>query len=180
MIGWSVAGRERLVLTQASELAIQALLILGLRGSDEPVTPRELAEQMDCSHSYLSKVLGALTRDGLLVSVRGARGGVMLVVDPADITLLSVVEACDGFLVGNYCRSLGAQPVEVCGFHAAMKEVHDSVKSVLRRWKLSDLLAQPVSVLPDGTIGGCKMAFRGCEHFVAQCSGCGQGESQQS
>jgi Rrf2 family protein len=168
------------VLTQASELAIQALVILGLRESDEPVTPRDLAQQMGCSHSYLSKVLGSLTREGLLVSVRGARGGVMLVADPREVTLLSVVEACDGFLVGNYCRSLGVQPTEVCGFHEAMKEVHDSVKSVLRRRRLSDLLARPVSVLPDGSVGGCKMAFHGCEDFLSGSCGCDESERRAS
>ena len=164
------------MLTQASELAIQSLLILGLRGADEPIPPRELARQMNCSHSYLSKVLGALTREGLLVSVRGARGGVIFVEDPSEVTLLSIVEACDGFLVGNYCRSLGIAPEAVCGFHESMKEVHDSVKAVLRKWRLSDLLARPVSVRGDGRVGGCKMAFEGCEEFLGEGQECTHGE----
>ena len=62
--------------------------------------------------------------------------------------------------------SLGPAPVQVCSFHRAMKEVHDTVSEVLTRWRLSDLLERPVSVLPDGTVGRCKMAFEGCDHFL--------------
>lgn len=164
------------MLTQASELAIQALLILGLRETDEPVPPRDLARRMNCSQSYLSKVLGALTREGILASARGARGGVLLVVDPAELSLLAIVEACDGFLIGNYCRSLGIAPDETCGFHTAMKEVHDSVTSILRRWTLSDLLARPVSLRPENRQGGCKMAFVGCEELLPETGRCGRDE----
>lgn len=154
------------MLTQASELAVRVLVVVALESHGDPITPRVLAERMHCSASYLSKVLGSLTRVGILTAVRGARGGVLLARDPHDVHLLEVVEACDGFLVANYCRSLGPQPEQVCGFHVAMEEIHDTMTELLRRWRLSDLLEVPVSVLPDGTIGSCKMAFAGCEHHL--------------
>ena len=159
------------MLTQASELAVRVLVVVALERQADPLTPRALAERMHCSASYLSKVLGSLTRVGILTAVRGARGGVLLARDPQEIRLLDVVEACDGFLVANYCRSLGPQPAQVCGFHVAMKEIHDSMTELLSRWRLSDLLEVPVSVLPDGSIGSCKMAFEGCERHLPDARG---------
>jgi Rrf2 family transcriptional regulator, nitric oxide-sensitive transcriptional repressor len=156
------------LLTQASELAVRVLVVVALEQRGEPLTPRSLAERMQCSVSYLSKVLGSLTRVGILTAVRGARGGVLLAREPSEISLLEVVEACDGFLVANYCRSLGPQPLQVCGFHVAMKEIHDTMTGLLTRWRLSDLLEVPVSVLPDGTVGSCKMAFTGCERHLRE------------
>ena len=154
------------MLTQASELAVRVLVVVALERRGEPLTPRTLAARMDCSASYLSKVLGSLSRVGILTAVRGARGGVLLAREPEQINLLEVVEACDGFLVANYCRSLGPQPAQVCGFHTAMKEIHDTMTTLLSRWRLSDLLEVPVSVLPDGSVGSCKMAYEGCERHL--------------
>ena len=154
------------MLTQASELAVRSLVVIALESDGEPLTPRALASRMDCSASYLSKVLGSLTRAGILSSVRGARGGVLLARPTAEITLLEVVEACDGFLVANYCRQLDPVPEAVCGFHVAMKEIHDTMVGMLTRWTLADLLRPPVSVLPDGTVGSCKMAYQGCERHL--------------
>mgnify|MGYP001820735389 CR=1 FL=1 len=158
------------MLTQASELAVRALVVLSLESKGDPLPPRVLAEKMDCSPSYLSKVLGVLTREGILASLRGAKGGVVLARDPEDVTLLDIVEACDGFLVANYCRSFGPLPDRVCGFHEAMAEIHETTVDLLTRWRLSDLLANPVSVLPDGEVGSCKMAFGGCQRFLPNAS----------
>jgi len=153
------------MITQTSELAIRAMLLLGLEGGNEPLSPRQLGERLDCSRSYLAKVLGLLVKARLLRSFRGAKGGVLLARPPEEISLQDVVEACEGVLVGNYCRSLEVPGVAVCAFHQAMSEVHRATVSALARWSLADLLARPTPESPNAT---CKMRFRGWEAYFPQ------------
>jgi Rrf2 family protein len=143
------------VLTHTSETAIRALIYLSLAGSDRPTPPRLIAEAINCSPTYLLKVLRMLARSGILRSRKGARGGVWLARPPQDVTLLQIVEACQGLIVGNYCQGLGGASTGVCGFHRAMQEVHDATVKTLSRWTLADLVQQPAPA--EAT--SCKMAI---------------------
>ncbi|MBN1516889.1 Rrf2 family transcriptional regulator [Candidatus Sumerlaeota bacterium] len=153
------------MLTQTSELAVKTLVFLGLEGNEIPLPPRQIADKLKCSASYLAKILGILVRSGILRSVRGARGGVLLSRDPKDVTLLDVVEACQGLLIGNYCSDVAGHEEPVCAFHTAMKEIHEVTITTLSKWTLADLLAAPVPyyVADENAPLSCKMAFVGCE-----------------
>jgi Rrf2 family protein len=164
------------MLTQTSELAIRSLLLLGLEGDGKPLPPRRIADRLDCSRSYLAKTLGTLARAGVLRAVRGSQGGVLLARDPAGITLLEIVEACQGLLIGNYCQEIEDHLEPVCAFHQAMKEVHTVTTAALSRWTLADLLARPTPQKPQKSSLGCRMIFEGCEKYA---SGEG-GKSKQS
>ena len=149
------------MLTRTTELAIRALLVLGLETEGTPWTPRVLADRLDCSPSYLSKTLGHLTRAGLLESIRGAHGGVLLARAPADITLQHIVEACQGVLIGNYCKKMET-PGPTCGYHRAMQDIYDVTMGALSRWTLADLIQVPVQPNVDA-VHTCKMFFQDCE-----------------
>ena len=153
------------MLTGTSELALRALIVIGLDETGEPLSPNELSEVLECSPSYLAKVLRSLVRARILESFRGARGGVLLALPPEEVTLLDVTEASQGVLVRNYCRDIDVGDVPVCAFHRAMQEVRDATTRILSRWTLADLLERPV---PGVEIPGpvrCKMAFRGGERY---------------
>lgn len=154
------------MLTQTSELAIRSLIYIGLEGGDEPLSPKRFADYLECSPSYLAKTIGMLVRSGILRSVRGAQGGVLLARSPDEITLLDIVEACQGLLVGNYCQAISGHIDPVCAFHAAMREVHQKTTETLSGWTLADLLETPTSENLDGGPNACKMKFRGCEKYL--------------
>jgi Rrf2 family protein len=130
------------MLTQTAELGIQIMLYLALHGGSEPVPPRRIAGPSGASPTYAAKVTSLLVKAGLLRAQRGAHGGVMLARGPADITLLEVVEACQGVILADYC-----QPHEnlkqVCGYHHAMHDLHEALTGVLRRWTLADIAKRP-------------------------------------
>lgn len=154
------------MLTHTSELAIKTLMFLAADRTRKPISPRRIAGVLGCSASYLAKTTRALTRTGILRSVRGTSGGVLLAKRTEEIRLLEIVEACQGRLLRNYCSHTGGEGDSVCGFHAAMLELHDSVVHVLNGWTLRDLLERPAKDSPDGAPVECKMFFQGCEaHF---------------
>ena len=130
------------MLTQTSELGIQALLHLVLLGEDQPVSPRRIAEATGSSPTYTSKVTGLLVRAGILRSHKGFKGGVTMAADPAQLTLLEIVEACQGRILGDFCEPTDDLSL-VCAYHEAMAELHDAIIGVLSRWTLADLAAKP-------------------------------------
>ena len=67
------------MLTQTSELAIKSILFLSLEEGEHPISPRQIAESLQCSPSYLAKTMGKLVRAGILRSTKGSHGGVVLV-----------------------------------------------------------------------------------------------------
>ncbi|MDX1632826.1 MAG: Rrf2 family transcriptional regulator, partial [Thermoanaerobaculia bacterium] len=56
------------MLNHTSELAVRLMLLLGLEAEGTRVTPREVAPRLDCSESYLAKVMGRLVQARLLDS----------------------------------------------------------------------------------------------------------------
>ncbi len=157
------------MLTATTELAIRALILLGLSGQGKPIPPRRLAATLACSPTYLSKTLGHLVRSGILRSVRGARGGVVIARDPAQITLLEIVEDCQGAVLGDYCHGIPADEVAMsCRYHRVMAELHGQVVRTLSGSTLADLLACPAPVLHGrkSQALGCKMDFSGIGELV--------------
>jgi Rrf2 family protein len=130
------------LLTRTSLSAVRTLVYLGLRTEVEPVPPRKIAEALKESPTYLAKVTGLLVKAQLLRAHRGVLGGVTLACDPDAISLLAVVEACQGNIVASYCSG-GSDPSQTCAFHQAGLELFNAVVRVLSKWTLADLLRQP-------------------------------------
>jgi len=147
------------MLSQTSELAIQILLCLLLEEDREPVPPRRIASVLDASPTYLAKVAGILTKAGILRAVRGVHGGVIIAKDPAKISLLEVVESCQGKILGDYCSSIVDDFSLVCSYHEAMFELHKAVITVLGRWTIADLAEKPCPHESIRESIDCKMAW---------------------
>jgi Rrf2 family protein len=136
------------MLGKTSLSAIRSLLYLAQQDAGACLSPRHLAEVLGESPTYLAKVLRHLVKAGILRAEKGVKGGVRLVTDPQSVTLLAIVEACQGTIVGNYCASVRPEPMQ-CSFHRAALELHHAITGVLARWSLADLLVNP-HVAPDG------------------------------
>ncbi len=130
--------------------ALRTLVYLGQQ-SPAMVTPRRIAEELGESPTYLYKVTTHLVKAGILRAERGAKGGVQLAKPAADISMLGVVEACQGTIVGAYCQSV-CRPSEICAFHQAAKQLETAIRETLSRWTLDQLMRKPSrpNLLSDG------------------------------
>lgn len=131
------------MLTKTSISAIRALTYLGLRASDEPISPRQMAQELGESPTYLAKVVRHLVKSGLLRAYRGVAGGVTLGRAVEQITLLSIVEACQGTILGDFCEEAD-DLAKTCAFHQAGAELHRAIVGVLSRWTLARLIEKPL------------------------------------
>lgn len=91
-------------ITKQADYAIRAILYLTNQPDQRAATSR-VAEAMRIPPSFLAKIVAQLAVAGLVHTARGAGGGITLARDPAEITLLDVVEAIDGPILLNECVS---------------------------------------------------------------------------
>lgn len=145
------------MLGKTSISAIRTLLLLAQQQPGARWSPRRLAESLGESPTYLAKVVRHMVKAGILDAEKGVKGGVLLRLQPGEITLLAVVEACQGTIVGDFCRS-NRPPSSYCSFHRAAMELHEAITGVLERWTIGQLLETP-DVAGDSTGGvTCLMA----------------------
>ena len=85
-----------LSITTKSPYAVRALAELARMSGGDPVPIGELARRRDIPVQFLEQLFAVLRRAGLLKSQRGVKGGYSFARDPADITVLELVELLDG------------------------------------------------------------------------------------
>jgi Rrf2 family cysteine metabolism transcriptional repressor len=83
-------------ITAKSPYALQALTELGLSGAGAPVPIAELARRRDIPVQFLEQLFATLRRAGVLRSQRGVKGGYAFAREPADVTVLELIELLDG------------------------------------------------------------------------------------
>ena len=145
------------MLSQTTLNAIQTLLLIVLEKRDGPISPGEIAAELDASHAYIAKINTQLVKANILRSHRGAKGGVTLERTPQDITLLEVVEACQGKILGDYCQEHDNTD-EVCAFHVAMHQLQKAIIDVLSKWTIRDLADKPMPIEALRKKVNCRMA----------------------
>jgi Rrf2 family protein len=130
------------MLSATSELAIRTLVYLAMSGKEVPIPAPRIARALKCSPSYLAKTTATLSRAGILRSVRGAHGGVLLSRRPEEITLLAIMEACQGLLIDNRRDEPTTPPSGFSSLRRALAELEAGTAAILSRWTLSRLLAE--------------------------------------
>ncbi len=137
------------VLIRLSRIADYGIVLMTelARGQRSMATP-ELAERTRIAQPMAGKILKALTREGLLVSHRGAKGGYQLARQPSLVTVAEIIEALDGPIALTACIEAGAGECgieEICParsnwhrINAAMRDALDgiSLDEMTHGWRL--------------------------------------------
>ena len=75
---------------------LRAMCVLALHFGRGPLSVARIAEMEKISFPYLEQLLNRLRKEGLVQSVRGAKGGYTLTKPPRDITVGKIVQALEG------------------------------------------------------------------------------------
>lgn len=135
------------MLSQTVEYALRAVVFLAKEG--EPRTTGRIAEVTQVPAAYLSKVLQGLAQSGIVRSQRGAGGGMSLVSEPADLTILDVVNAVEPLQRISVCPlGLEAHGTRLCSLHRRLDNALAEVEEAFRRSTLADVLADPSPSVP--------------------------------
>lgn len=129
-----------------SKLADYGLVLmtqfLRLPDVDDNLSARELAARTNLPLPVVSKVLKSLTREGLLISHRGANGGYSLSRQPERISVREVLTAVEGPIAMTQClESDGDCSQEsICPVRTNWERINYAVHNVLDAISLADML----------------------------------------
>ncbi len=142
-------GRKGLsVLSQTVEYALRAVVHLADQ-TPAARTTEQIAEVTQVPQAYLSKVLQALNRAGIVRSQRGVGGGVSLVKSPKQLTILEVVNAVDPIERITTCPlGLAAHGKHLCPLHRRMDDALAMMEAAFRKTTLAEVLAEPTKSKP--------------------------------
>lgn len=141
--------------SQTAEYALRAAVWLAQSG-DAPRTNHEIAEATQVPASYLSKVLQALGRAGIVRGARGKRGGFELARPAEGLTILEIVNTVDPVRRIKSCPlGLASHRVALCPLHHKMDEAMETIEKSLGGATLAEMCAQPgVKPLCDASAQG--------------------------
>jgi len=133
-----------MILSKSCIYGIQAAIHVAAQEEKgyEPIS--RIAEQLDISFHFLTKVLQQFTQAGILVSYRGPKGGVALAKAPSDITLYDLVAAIDGTAVFTECMLglPGCGVAEPCPAHEQWLEVRTKFAKISQQLTLASLASR--------------------------------------
>ncbi len=81
----------------------RALLDIALHTGPNPLLLKDIAQRQEISLQYLEHLITPLIAAGILRSIRGSKGGVMLARQASEIKLSEVVDALEGTTIPVEC-----------------------------------------------------------------------------
>ncbi len=129
-------------LTRAADYAVRVMIHLAGQPNGSIISKSVLAEAAEAPESFLSKILQALARAGLIQARRGVAGGFSLLPLGERASLLDVVETIDGPVALNVCLASGescGRQLE-CAAHRVWLQAQSAMLAVLGEAKIAQMV----------------------------------------
>jgi Rrf2 family protein len=132
----------RLEVTRKSDLAVRTLVVLAQERTR--VKASVLASRTGATPGFMPQVVSPLVRTGWVSSDPGPTGGYSLRADPAQITVLDVIEAIEGATDTTTCV-LADRPCSeqgTCALHLPWSRAREQLLGGMRSVTVADLAAE--------------------------------------
>ncbi|MCZ7583614.1 MAG: SUF system Fe-S cluster assembly regulator [Deltaproteobacteria bacterium] len=134
-------------INRLTDYGIVLLTHIASQPEDEPSNARDLAREAHLPMPAVSKILKLLTREGLLDSQRGAKGGYRLARRAEKITVAAIIRALEGPIGITECtmdhegeRVGECGNLHVCPVHGNWQEINKVVERALESISLRDMV----------------------------------------
>jgi Rrf2 family protein len=139
--------------SQTVEYALRAVAHLAYEAPHARTT-EQIAEATRVPPAYLSKVLQALSRGGIVRSQRGVGGGIALARPAEELTILEVVNAVEPIQRIKTCPlGLKSHGVRLCPLHRRIDDAMATVEAAFAGTTLAEILAEPTHSPPLCEVG---------------------------
>ncbi|MEP0841443.1 MAG: Rrf2 family transcriptional regulator [Phycisphaerae bacterium] len=144
------------MISQTAEYALRAVVCLASRPADA-LTTQQIAAVTKVPAGYLSKVLQALGRAGLVTSQRGLHGGFALARPAGQVNVLEVINAVDPVKRIEKCPlDLAAHGVKLCPLHRRLDDAIGQMEKAFRESVIAELIEEDAATRPlDLVFPGC-------------------------
>ena len=137
------------MLTSKAKYALRAMIYLAKHAEAEPMLIADLAKAEKLPKKFLERILLDLKQAGILQSRKGKGGGYLLGRSPDKISLGEIIRKMDGPLAPVPCVSQTAYTrckectdEAGCEIRLVMKNVRDSIASILDGTTLGDIVSR--------------------------------------
>lgn len=123
-----------MLLSKSCIYGIRAAIYLAIQEDRHFVPIKEIADKLDISFHFLTKVLQILTQAGLIKSEKGPKGGVALLKPSKKISIYDVIYALDGAAVLHNCALgfPGCSDENPCSLHKIWKVTKTELRTDLQ------------------------------------------------
>jgi len=131
-------------LTRAAEYAIRCMVYLAQQGRGVLTSRQEIADKADIPTHFLAKIAQDLARADLIEIRQGAGGGFVLAKNPAEISLLEVIETMIGEIYLNDCvaRPGSCKITYDCAVHGVWMKAREQLRDTLRQVTFDQLITR--------------------------------------
>ncbi len=134
--------------SQTVEYALRAVTHLAYM-QPKSCSTSQLAKKTQVPPAYLSKVLQALVRAGIVHSQRGVGGGMTLLIKADELAILDVVNAVDPLKRIHQCPlGLKGHGENLCPLHRNVDDAIAVLEEKFRITTLADILAETGGSIP--------------------------------
>jgi Rrf2 family protein len=133
------------MLSKKAQYALQALMYMADKPSNEPTLIAEIARKRRIPLKFLENILLQLKNEGVLESKKGKGGGYFFKLPPKDVPLARIIRIIDGPIAMLPCVSLYFYErckncdEKNCGLHDTMVQVRDATLKLLERKTVADI-----------------------------------------
>ncbi|MDC1068767.1 Rrf2 family transcriptional regulator [Candidatus Kapabacteria bacterium] len=130
------------LLSKSCIYGIRASIFVAIKyEEDKYLSIPQIANELQLSSHFLTKILQKLTIKEILLSYRGPNGGVKLKNNPEEVKLLEIIEAIDGLTLFEEC-ALGLEGCGMyypCPLHYSWSKHRESLMELFERETLKSL-----------------------------------------
>ena len=130
-------------ITNQADYALRSMLYIAQYAESQLIPSNKIAEEMQISRIFLSRINSQLVNAGLIRTRQGARGGVMLAKPAADISVYDVVTTIDGPITLIDCiadpESCPLSPD--CPYRTFWEETQNALIARMKAVSLQDMAA---------------------------------------
>jgi len=127
-------------LTTKGRYAVTAMMDLALHAKIEHVTLADIASRQNISLAYLEQLFSNLRKAGLVMSIRGPKGGYRLAQAVGDISLADILLAADEEINMTCGNGATCSDIDPCLTHNLWSNLSQELFQFLNSKKLSDLI----------------------------------------
>ncbi|TFG53705.1 MAG: Rrf2 family transcriptional regulator [Gemmatimonadales bacterium] len=131
-----------------SEYALSAVFHLAKHWGSGPEPVAEIAGAIGVPANYLSKIMHAMARAGVVKSSRGKHGGFELSRPAEEVSLLDVVSVFESVDARRRCLLGRAECSDerACAVHSRWSRLGEEVARFVRETTVADVVGQPARV----------------------------------
>ncbi|MCW8386407.1 Rrf2 family transcriptional regulator [Fluoribacter dumoffii] len=136
-------------LTQFTDYSLRALIYIAIRRTT--CTIQDIACVYDISHNHLIKIIHNLSKLGIIKTIRGKNGGIMMAKNPAEINLKTLVTKLEPHFDLVPCfnkEKANCCIAPTCKLRKILLDAQEAFFSVLEQFSLEDIIHKKIELYP--------------------------------